>query len=105
MTALVVRAELGQPVWERAGLAAQGVHGPAGLVEPVGGQPASLAQELHRLYLVMLPGEDGLGGLDGSPRAPEGVGEHVVDLPGDPGALIQRRHLGLLLPELIRLGE
>jgi len=105
VTALVVRAELGQPVRERPGLAAQGVHGPAGLVEPVGGQPASLAQQLHRLYLVMLPGEDGLGGLDVQSQGAEGVGEHVVNLPGDPGALIQRCHLGLLLAELIRLGE
>jgi hypothetical protein len=33
------------------------------------------------------------------------VGEHVVNLPGDPGALIQRCHLGLLLAELIRLAS
>jgi hypothetical protein len=105
VAALVSRAELGQPVGQRQGVAAQRVHGPAGLAKPVGGHPLRLVQDLDRPRLVMLVGEHGPGGLDVQRQGAQRVREHVVDLARDPGALAQCRHRRLLLPQLVRLGQ
>ena len=35
--------------------------------------------------------EQGVGGVELDDQAAEGVGQHVVSLPGDPGPLLQRQ--------------
>jgi hypothetical protein len=102
---LVVGAELGQALRQRQRLPAQGLDGPAGLGQPVIGHPLRLPQGRHRLFLVVPFGQEGPGDLDLQSQGPQRVGQHVVDLAGDPGPLVQRRHPGLLLPQLIGLGQ
>jgi hypothetical protein len=104
MTALVIRAELGQSLRQRRCLAAQGMDRPAGLGQAVGGHPASLFEELHCPRLVVGVGEDGLGELNLKSERAQRVREHVVDLAGDPGPLVQGRRPGPLLAQLLRPG-
>jgi hypothetical protein len=85
---LVACAELGQPLGKWLGFAAQGVHGLAGLAEPVGGYPVCLVEELYRPRHVAGVGEDSLSRLDVQSQSSEGVTEQIVDLAGDPGALV-----------------
>lgn len=67
----------------------QRVHGPAGLVEPLGRRSPGVAEELDSPVDVLLVGEHGLGGLDLDTERAEGVGEEVVDLAGDAIALVE----------------
>jgi hypothetical protein len=61
---LMVRAELGQPGRQRQRLAAQRVHRPARLGQPVGGHPVRLVQQVHGSRHVILVGQHGAGDLD-----------------------------------------
>ena len=100
--------ELAQEVLQRGHLAAQRGERLPGLGEALARHGAcgddsfqDLVAELpRRLPLDQQPGRLQVHELRG-----EAVGEHVVDLAGDPGPLGQRRRLGLRHPRRPLLGE
>ncbi len=94
--------QFGERFGERGWIGAQGGDGPAGLVEALDGEAAGAFDELAASFDVALVAEEGLGGVELDNQASEGVGEDVVDLPGDAGPLVE--HLGAGALGLCSLG-
>ena len=93
--------ELGQ----RRDVAAEGGDGTACLGQTVHGQAACAVQVGLDLRGVGAVGEQGLGDLELDGEGPEGVGEQVVDLAGDPCPLIEGGGPGLLVAGALGLGQ
>jgi hypothetical protein len=78
---------------------------PAGLGQAFGGHPLGPVQELVRPGDVAPVGQHRPGGLDLDPERAERVREHVVDLAGDAGPLVEEVGPPLLRLQLFALGQ
>ncbi len=73
--------------------------------QALGGHPLGRGQDLGRPVDVPVVGQHRAGGLDLDPQRAEGMGEHVVDLPGDAGPLVEQIGPALLGLQLFALGQ
>ncbi len=81
---------------ERQRVGAQRVHRAPRLGQAVGGHPLRGREHVECLVDVAAVGQHGARGLDLDTETAERMREHVVDLPRDPGALVEHIRAPLL---------
>ena len=80
----------GERIWQRRRVGPQRSDRPARLGQPLVNEPPGVGEQAQRAVDVVALGQHRLRGLYLDPERAQRVGQDIVDLAGDPRALVQR---------------